>query len=66
MKTIETECTNCGASAGEQCRSYGTERRNKSGFHVSRASRARYLTVADRVIKNRHNKALDERRKARG
>lgn len=50
MKTIGAGCDACKALPGEKCRNigYGDEKMNKSGFHVSRARRAHYITLGER------------------
>jgi hypothetical protein len=61
MKAIDVACPACGVAPQQECT--GTPR---TKFHTSRVARARYDTNAERVIKNRRNKALDEaRRKVR-
>ena len=65
MKTIGIECPACHAPADEKCRDVGVgdEKRNASGFHVSRAGRARYTTTAERRERAAGDQKLAEARK---
>ena len=50
MKAINIKCESCKAEPGEKCRDvgYGDDPRNAGGFHVSRARRAHYQTIAEK------------------
>lgn len=60
MKAKDIECPACKADKDEPCRDlgYGDEPRNKSGFHVSRARRAHYQTIGERLAKNASKKGV--------
>lgn len=63
MKAANTECPACKANPGEPCHDigYGDEPRNTQGFHVSRARRAHYQTLAERHDVRVATKRMKER-----
>lgn len=60
MKVKDIECPACHAGKNEPCIDVGVgdEPRTKGGFHVSRARRAHYQTVGDRLAKNAAKKGV--------